>query len=396
MNILICKRTRQPAKALTLRHRRMEVQSVYTLIFYIFCAAAFFQLFYLLFFYIRLANYKIRENSIANYPPVSIIICARNEDTNLKKNIPKILAQDYPNFELIVVDDNSEDGTTEYLFFLSQKEPRLKRTKTGNINQLMAGKKFALTLGLKAAANEIIVLTDADCTPASDQWLKKMMSGYHPEKEIVLGYSPYEKQQGYLNSRIRYETFLTALNYLSFALAKFPYMGVGRNLSYKKQLFFAGNGFFDHRQIPSGDDDLFINKVATKRNTNIVLDQDSFTFSAPKETWDDWREQKKRHLSTARYYKFKHKFLLALIPISHILFWLTTVFLLGILYIYWFIIAGIFILRWLLLRYIFAKSMNRLEERDLKKYIELFDFLQIFYYLRFAKAAFVKTKYRWD
>lgn len=396
VNILKFKTFPPPANPLTLPYHRMEDLSVYTLIFYIFCGAAFFQMFYLLYFYLRLANYKPRENSKIEYPPVSIIICAKNEDTNLKRNIPKILAQDYPNFEVIVVDDNSEDGTTEYLFFLSQKEPRLKRTKTGNINQLMAGKKFALTLGLKAAANDTIILTDADCTPASDQWLKKMVEGYQPGKEIILGYGPHEKQPGYLNSRVRYETFLTALNYLSFALAKLPYMGVGRNLSYKKHLFFETNGFFEHRQIPSGDDDLFVNKVATKRNTNIIIDKDAFTFSEPKETWDEWREQKKRHLSTGRYYKFKHKFFLAMMPVSHILFWTTTIFLLSILYIYWFVVAGIFILRMVLLRYIFAKSMNRLDEKDLKKYIELFDVLQIFYYFRFAKSALVKTKYRWD
>ena len=156
----------------------MDDSFINILVFYTFCGAAFFQLFYFLFFYLRLANYKPKEKKITHYPPVSVIICARNEDTNLKQHLPKILAQDYPAFEVIVVDDNSDDGTTEYLFFLSQKEPRLKRTKTGNSNRMMAGKKFPLTLGLKAAANELVVLTDADCYPATNQWLKQVVSGY--------------------------------------------------------------------------------------------------------------------------------------------------------------------------------------------------------------------------
>lgn len=374
----------------------MDIHLIYTAIFYLFCAAAFFQIFYMLFFNLRLANFKVRENKQQDYPPVSIIICAKNEDANLKQNLPKILAQDYPNFEVIVVDDNSEDGTTEYLFFLAQKEPRLKRTKTGTGNPMMAGKKFALTLGLKAAANEIVVLTDADCYPATDQWLKGIMHGYGNDKEIVLGYGAYEKQPGYLNKRIRYETVLSAINYFSFALAKLPYMGVGRNLSYKKQLFFDNNGFFEHRHIPSGDDDLFINKVATKHNTSIVIDPEVFTFSAPKETWDDWREQKKRHLSTAKFYKFKHKFFLGLQPITHILFWFSAIFLLGIVFEYWYVIIAALIVRWALLRFTFTKAMNKLEERDLKNSIELFDLLQIFYYFRFAKSVLFKTKYRWD
>lgn len=350
----------------------------------------------MLFFYLRLANFKVKQISKENYPPVSIIICAKNEDINLKQNLPKIFAQDYPNFEVIVVDDNSEDGTTEYLFFLAQKEPRLKRTKTGTGNPMMAGKKFPLTLGLKAAANEIVVLTDADCYPATDQWLKGIMNGYGNEKEIVLGYGAYEKQPGYLNKRIRYETVLSAINYFSFALAKLPYMGVGRNLSYNKQLFFENNGFFEHRHIPSGDDDLFINKVATKRNTAIVIDPDVFTFSSPKETWDEWREQKKRHLSTAKFYKFKHKFFLGLHPITHILFWFSAIFLLGTMFEYWYVIVAAIVVRWALLRYTFTQAMNKLEERDLKNSIELFDLLQIFYYFRFAKSVLFKSKYRWD
>ena len=374
----------------------MEASFINILIFYIFCGAAFFQLFYFLFFYLRLANYKPKTVKVTQYPPVSIIICARNEDTNLKKNLPKILAQDYPAFEVIVVDDNSEDGTTEYLFFLSQKEPRLKRTKTGNSNRMMAGKKFPLTLGLKAAANELVLLTDADCYPASNQWLKNMVAGYAGGKDIVLGYGAYEKQPGALNRRIRYETVLTAINYLSFALARLPYMGVGRNLSYNKTLFFNTNGFFDHRHIPSGDDDLFINKVATKRNTEIVITPDAFTFSEPKETRAEWIEQKTRHLSTAKFYRFKHKFWLGMQPISHILFWLTSIYLLCILFPYWYIVAAAFVLRWILLRYTFTQAMNKLDEKDLKPYIEWYDFIQIGYYFRFAKAALVKTKYRWD
>lgn len=365
-------------------------------VFYIFCGAAFLQISFLLFFHLRLARYRDRSSTQQTLPPVSIIICARNEDTNLKKNLPKILAQDYPNFEVIVVDDNSEDGTTEYLFFLSQKEPRLKRTSTKNSNRMMAGKKFPLTLGLKAAAFETVLLTDADCYPASDQWLRSMVEAYTDGREIVLGYGAYEKQEGRLNRRIRFETVHSAINYLSFALAGVPYMGVGRNLSYHKQLFFQSNGFFEHRELPSGDDDLFINKVARKRNTAIMIRPESFTMSEPKETWEDWREQKTRHLSTARYYRFRHKLLLGLQPISHILFWCTSVVLIALLHPWWYVVAGAWILRLILQRYIYATCMRKLGEPDLTKFIEWYDLLQNFYYFRFAKAALVKSKYRWD
>lgn len=374
----------------------MSDSIILSTVFYIFCGAAFLQISYLLFIHLRLARYREKDAGTQELPPVSIIICARNEDTNLKNNLPKILAQDYPNFEVIVVDDNSEDGTTEYLFFLAQKEPRLKRTSTKNSNRMMAGKKFPLTLGLKAAAYETVLLTDADCYPATNQWLKQMMRAYAPGKEIVLGYGAYAKQDGSLNRRIRYETVHSAINYLSFALAGIPYMGVGRNLSYKKHLFFQSNGFFDHRDIPSGDDDLFINKVARRRNSGIMINPDAFTISEPKETWEDWREQKTRHLSTARFYRFRHKIWLGLQPISHILFWFSSIAVVAMLHPWWYVVAGAWLLRIVLQRYIYGTSMRKLGEPDLVKYIEWYDFLQLFYYFRFAKAALVKSKYRWD
>ncbi|MEZ5013244.1 MAG: glycosyltransferase [Chitinophagales bacterium] len=372
------------------------MENIYVVVFYIFCAAACIQFFYLLFFHLRLAIYKPVKGNTGSLPPVSIIICARNEDANLKKNLPAIFSQDYPDFEVILVDDNSEDGTTEYLFFLAQKEPRLKRTKTGNTRPMMAGKKFPLTLGLKAAAHDIVVLTDADCYPASDQWLKRMVQRYTDDAEIVLGYGAYEKRSGFLNKKIRFETFSSALQYFSFALARVPYMGVGRNLSYKKRLFFDHGGFFEHRELPSGDDDLFINKVARKRNTRIEIDPLAFTYSEPKETKEEWIEQKTRHLSTARYYKFVHKCWLGLMPLSHILFWISGFFLFAVLFPLWYVIAAAFVLRWITQRLIQAAAMRKLDAEDLIPYIELFDILQLFYYFRFAKAAMVKTKYRWN
>lgn len=365
-------------------------------VFYIFCAALVLQLFYLLFFYARLAWYKPPAKTSEQWPPVSVIICARNEDTNLKKNLPSILNQDYPNFEVIVVDDNSEDGTTEYLFFLSQKEPRLKRVRVGNVNPMMAGKKFPLTLGMKAASNDIVLLTDADCSPASSQWIRYMAAGFAPGKDIVLGYGPFAKQKTPLNRRARFETFFTALHYFSFALAGIPYMGVGRNLAYRKKLFFEHNGFTEHRNIPSGDDDLFINKVARRGNTQICIQAPSFMVSEAEETRSDWREQKKRHLSTARYYRKGHIVLLTLEPLAHFLFWICGILMLATAWDLWYLVAGIMVLRWALMYWIFGRSMRRLGEEDLAGKIAVFDFLQIFYYIRFARAALVKTKYRWN
>ncbi|MFN3940984.1 MAG: glycosyltransferase family 2 protein, partial [Chitinophagales bacterium] len=263
------------------------------------------------------------------------------------------------------------------------------------VNRLMAGKKFPLTLGIKAAAYDLLVLTDADCVPASANWLKETVACYGPNHEIVLGYGAYEKERGFLNKVIRFETVFTALNYFSFALAGLPYMGVGRNLSYKKELFFNSGGFTDHRTIPSGDDDLFINKVARKKNTSISIAKNAFTYSSPKRTWSEWKEQKTRHVSTAKYYKPIHKFFLGLYPVTQIAVWLLTPVLLAFLFM-WYYVAGLFFLRWITQRVMFTNAMRRLDAKDLISHIELFDLLQVIYYFRFARAAVVKTKYRWN
>lgn len=344
----------------------------------------------------RVSAHKQVHTAQENLPPLSVIICARNEDTNLKKNLPKILNQKYPQFEVIVVDDNSEDGTLEYLFFLAQKEPRLKRVKVGEVKRLMAGKKFALTLGIKAANYETLVLTDADCYPAGEQWLSSIASQYNEKTEIVLGFGAYEKEPGLLNKLIRFETVNAALNFMGFALAKLPYMGVGRNLSYKKNLFFEFGGFAEHRTVLSGDDDLFINKVATGKNTTIILDKNAFTYSPPKQTWKEWVEQKTRHLSTGKYYKFKHKFFLGMYTLTHIVMYAGCIICMILLCNYWYYVAAAFVLRMLLLRMAYTGAMKKYEAKDLITYIELFDIFQLFYYFRFVKTALFKTNYRWN
>src|SRR6185436_3860360 len=158
-------------------------------------------------------------------------------------------------------------------------------------------------IGIREAKHEILLLTDADCVPASEFWIQHMQDAYDENIDVVLGYGAYHKTKDFLNKLIRFETFHTALQYLSYALAGMPYMGVGRNLSYKKSLFFRHKGFSSINHIPSGDDDLFINKAATKKNTAVIIDPEAITRSIPKRTSKAWKKQKARHYTTAKFYK---------------------------------------------------------------------------------------------
>ncbi len=226
----------------------------------------------------KLAYYK--EGTIQNtdHPPVSVIIAAHNEDYNLQKNLPNILKQQYPDFEVVVVNHASIDTTRDVLMDLQREFKNLKVVTIEQDLNFFKGKKFPLSIGIKSAKNELLLLTDADCKATSVNWIASMASHYTSKTEIVLGYGPYNKSGGFLNMLIRYDTFMIALQYFSFALMGLPYMGVGRNLSYRKSTFYKNKGFTSHYNIPSGDDDLFIMQIANKKNTKIEVSQNSFMY----------------------------------------------------------------------------------------------------------------------
>jgi hypothetical protein len=256
------------------------------------------------------------------------------------------------------------------------------------------GKKYPLSMGIKEAKYEVLLLTDADCVPASENWLSLMQDGYDESVEVVLGYGAYFKKPGILNKLIRYETFFSGMQYLSFALAGLPYMGVGRNLSYKKNLFLKNKGFSSINHVASGDDDLFINKVANKRNTRIVIDPQAFTLSEPKKSFGNWIRQKNRHMSTAKFYKSSHKFLLGLLSLSQFLFY--PLFAAAMVFFDWRLALGVFGLRFFTQFYVLYKCMNKLDEKDLIAWWWLLDIWMFFYYCIFAPALWKKPKTSWS
>ncbi|MEI9942709.1 MAG: glycosyltransferase [Chitinophagaceae bacterium] len=240
--------------------------------------------------------------------------------------------------------------------FLQELKKKFKSLNVVELTQeakLISGKKYPLSIGIREAKYEILLLTDADCVPASEFWIEKMQSAYDEKTEIVLGYGAYHKTSGLLNKLIRFETFHTALQYLSYAMAGMPYMGVGRNLSYKKDLFLRNKGFASINHIPSGDDDLFVNKVATKTNTAVMIDSDAVTRSIPKTTWKDWLKQKSRHYTTARFYKPVHKFLLGVYFFSQFLFY--PLLIASFIFFDWRFVLGVFAIRFVVQGFILKK-----------------------------------------
>lgn len=358
-------------------------------------AAALIQIFYYLYFFSRVAFYKSKAKNHSQQHPVSVVICARDEDENLARNLPGILVQEYSTTnEVIVVNDNSIDDSKYILAELQKTFKKLQIVDLTQEAKMIAGKKFPLSIGIKEAKHEIVLLTDADCVPASEHWMHKMQDAFSNGVEVALGYGAYTKQPGFLNKAIRFETFHTALQYFGYALAGKPYMGVGRNLAYKKNLFFRNKGFSSINHIPSGDDDLFINKVATKENTTVVLEPEAFTLSKPKQTWKDWMRQKNRHYSTGKFYKSSHKFLLGLYTFSLFLFY--PLFIASAVFFDWRWSLIPLAVRLIVQAIIWNKAMKRLNENDLFKWFLFWDVWMFVYYIIFAPALWRKPKKTWN
>jgi len=310
--------------------------------------------------------------------PISVIVCAKNEEENVKKFVPLLAEQDYHTFEIVLIDDASSDNTLEIFEEFEKQYPNIKLVKVENNEAFWGNKKFALTLGIKAAKYEYLLFTDADCYPTSKDWITSMSAQFTQQKNIVLGYGAYEKiSNSFLNKIIRFETLLTATQYFSWAKIGKPYMGIGRNMAYKREEFFKVRGFMDHMKIRSGDDDLFINQAANGDNTTICYVPNSFTYSTPKTRFKDWFTQKRRHVSTAKHYKLFDRNQLGLFYVSQLLFLLLPVVLLAFQY-QWIAVVSIIGFRYLFAWLTLGFAAGKLKEKDVMYWFPIIEIVLIF------------------
>ncbi|MEI6890275.1 MAG: glycosyltransferase [Bacteroidales bacterium] len=349
----------------------VNINTVPLVLLIIFSCFFLIQITYYLLIFLRLARYKGARTGQSK-TGVSVVICARNEYYNLKANLHLVLDQDYPEFEVLVVNHASDDETSNLLSDLQREYPHLKSIEIQKDLNFFSGKKFPLSIGIKSAKYDQILLTDADCKPSSRNWITAMQSAYSKGIKVTLGYSPYTQNKGLLNKLIRFDTAHIAVQYLSYALAGLPYMGVGRNLSYHRSVFYDNGGFIPHYRIRSGDDDLFINRVAKKANTAVVVTENSYTLSEPKKTFGQWITQKRRHLSTSMHYRFRHKFLLGLYSFSLLFYYLFFLLMLSLNY-STFPVLGLFVIRLVIQYLILSRCFKQLHEKDLILFIPLLE-----------------------
>jgi glycosyltransferase involved in cell wall biosynthesis len=349
----------------------LQNNTFHLIVFSVLAIAAAIQLFYYLYFYLSVYLYKPEEKN-KHSQPVSVIICARNEAENLRNFLPAVLEQDYPDFEVIVVNDCSEDNSYEILGGYLKQYPNLKISTVNKDPKFTHNKKFAQFIGIKAAKNDILLFTDADCQPESDKWLERMTMHFNEKNSFVLGYGGFLREKGLLNKYIRYDSMTIAMQYLGMAIRGVPYMGVGRNLAYRRSDFFSNKGFGAHNHIISGDDDLYVNTNATKNNTAVEFGKGAHTRSIPASSLEEWITQKKRHLTTAPYYKPADKMLLIAEPLTRVIFYAAFIVILSHLFL-WPHVVAIFVTRLIVQTIVLNSVRKKLNEPGLVIYSLIFD-----------------------
>jgi glycosyltransferase involved in cell wall biosynthesis len=350
------------------------------------------QLYYALFYFLPLRKYQDPEPDVQR--PVSVIVAAHNELENLIELLPMLLDQQYPEFEIILVNDRSDDDTEFYVYELERQFPNFRVVTVKKTPEYLNPKKYALALGIRAARYEHMLFTDADCRPCSLNWIEKMQAGYRAGADLVIGYSPYQKLKGFLNHLVRYETLLTAIQYLSHANKGHAYMGVGRNLSYTKSCFFRNKGFASHIKTTGGDDDLFVRDAVNNSKASIVISKEGQTISIPKKTFREWLVQKRRHMAAGRQYNAADKGRIGLFISSNILFY-TLCILLLVLNSYLAILAALIGLRYLAVFPVYILAARRLDEDVSLPLLPLLDIAYFFSYLFLGVSVVMNKRIRW-
>lgn len=330
-------------------------------------------------------------------PGITVIITSHNESEYLQENLETVLQQDYPNFEVIVVNCGSTDETDMVIKRFQQTYSNLYQTFIPANAEDVNLKKLAITIGIKAAKNDILLFTEPYCHPKSARWISSYAHKFAEGNSIVLGYCKIAiPNRLFMRQFILFDNMLHSLKYLSFAIMGKPFMGIGRNMAYRKELFYANKGFSDILNIDGGEDDLFINRIATKQHTSVLLSADSMTETTIVDKLSVWKRLKAKYMQTKKYYHGSANFFLGIETWSKYLFYLASIILLV-----WtiltsqYIIAGalvtLFILRYIIALVQLNRASNLLGSCKLHINLLFLELFQPINNLRLKKYAHKST-----
>ncbi len=345
-------------------------------LFILICAV---QLFYGLIFLFSFFIQKWTKNPKPT--PLTVLICAHNAEADLRANLSEVLDTLQPEQEILVVDDHSTDGTLSFLSAIDHTQLRVLA------NPYQQGKKYAKKYGMEKAAHEYVLMTDADCRPLSRSWTDSVSR--RVQRPLTLLYSPYTRRGGLLGWMVQTETYMTALQYISYAQYLLPYMGVGRNMLVSRQVYLENlpEGFYD---VPYGDDDLFVSHYATRATTDVNYHADTWTISEAPTSWREWYSQKSRHSSTGKSYKLGQRVELALFPLTLLGFYVA-VFSLFSLELAWILV----LVRSLFFAFFYAQSLRSLGQGARWWATPIMEILWLGYLLLLSPFIFILNKKNW-
>lgn len=366
-----------------------------------------------LWYYFHYFNGVVREShnlpednsgeSSDNLPPVSVIICSHDQAHNLEMNLSLVLQQKYPVYEVIVVNDASSDNTEDVLSAFEKKYKNLYKTFVPAGVLGSSEKKMAISIGIKAAKYDHLLFTDPDCIPASDRWIESMFRGCGDSCGILLGYSSFTAIKGIMRSFVMYDELFTALKFMGFARRGKPYMGFGKNLAYKKDLFFRNRGFASNLILKSGYDDIYIGEIANESNTKIRITPESKVLDTKDDVWQFWKDQKISRFSTSAYYKAGTKFRLSFETCSRFLFYVLSFALLiyGLIagkYLLSVVAFVLFLIRYIVQLVIINKSATQLDEKKFYFSLPFYDFVSpvLCFFLKITHLSERKSSYTWQ
>ena len=339
--------------------------------------------------YRNLYLHSKKEKKETDTPPLSVILVAKDAASDLQKNLPAILEQDYPEFEVIVIyEQSADDNCEDVLKLLQEKYPHLHHSFIPDSARYISHKKLGITMGIKASHYDWLVFTEPNCRPESNQWLRKLARNFTPDTEIVLGYSNYEKTKSWFNRKITFDTLLNSMRQLGRAIGGHPYTGCGRNLAYRKSLYYNQKGFASHLNLQRGEDDLFVNRTANKKNTLIETSPESIIRITAPHFKKNWAEDKLSYNMTSHYFKGISRYVMGVETCSRLLFFLAIIACLvyGIWIQNWItvgIASFLWLIRFILLLVVFRKTSIALGERKFYSTLLLFDWMQPLWNLRF-------------
>lgn len=302
-------------------------------------------------FYFRLGHYKqVGKSESETLPPVSVVLCSQNQGEWLRTNLVYLLEQDYPDFEVVVVNYCSTDDTKFVMQVLSENYKRLQVVTMDQNVCGYRGKKYPLSIGIKSAKHDLLLMADPDCLPRDVErfdWIRQMVAGYrHKNVDIVLGYCGIEPRKSLFNWMQQYDNMDYSTEYLGAAIMHRPFTGCGRNLSYRRSFFMKNNGLIYSYNEPDGADDMFVNQNCRRHNVSVVLNQESFTQAAPCRSFREWHVMRKHRIATHKYYRFGLKACRFVRPLSVLLFYLAAALLFVSGSFPWEVLAGAVAVKW--------------------------------------------------